>query len=213
MIVDRRVTLRRILVAACLTVVVASCGGAEASLADYTESVRVVVDRAAERYWTLAESSEGAVLVAGPAQIMSFTPQDLQYALGEVREIETEVEESIAAIDPPAAIAEIHYLFFDFDNDFISAQEALAARAGAAADWYELSESPEMSAYRTALAQDKQQCATFEAQLNAISDQRESLADTPWIPGELTEAFKAFLGCDGYPENPLDLYRPPPATP
>ena len=130
-----------------------------------------------------------------------------------MRQIEAEVEESIAAIDPPDAIAEIHDLFFNFDEGFISAQEALAAGAGTAADWYELSDSPEMSAYRSALAQDKQQCATFEARLNAIADQRETLADTPWLPSDLKETFEAFLGCDGYPENPLDLYRPPPTVP
>ena len=87
----------------------------------------------------------------------------LQHALEQVRQIEAEVEESIAEIDPPDAIAEIHDLFFDFDEGFISAQEALATRAGAPGDWYELSESPEMNAYRTALARDKQQCVTFEA--------------------------------------------------
>ena len=70
-----------------------------------------------------------------------------------------------------------------------------------------------MSAYRSALAQDKQQCATFEARLNAIADQRESLADTPWLPSDLKETFEAFLGCDGYPENPLDVYLPPLTAP
>lgn len=212
MILDRRVSLRRILVAVCLAVVVvASCGGNESSLADYTERVKVVVDRAADEYWTLVESPEGAVLTARPDQITNYTPQDLQAALERVRQIEADVEESIDAIDPPGAVAEFHDLFFDFDAGFISAQEALAERAGAAADWYELSESSEMSAYRTALARDKEQCATFEARLNSISEQREDLADTPWLSGDLKATFEAFLGCDGYPENPLEVFRPPPA--
>ncbi len=201
------------MVAACLTVVVASCGGEEASLAEYTEQVKVIVDQAAEQYGTLVASPQGAVLVAGPDEITEFTPQDLQHAFERVREIEAGVEESIAAIDPPDSIAELHDLFFDFDDGFIPAQEAMAAKAGIAGDWYELSDSPEMSAYRTALALDKQQCADFEARLNAISDQRENLADTPWIPPDLKEAFEAFFGCEGYPENPLDVYRPPAPTP
>jgi hypothetical protein len=205
--------LHRILAAACLAVVVTSCGGETASLTDYTERVEVVVDRAADQYWKLVASPEGAVLVAGPDEITNFTPQDLQHALERVRQIEAEVEDSIAAIDPPDAIAEIHHLFFDFDEGFISAQEALATRAGAAGDWYELSESPEMSAYRSALARDKQQCATFEARLNDISDQRENLADVPWFPRDLKATFEAFLGCDGYPENPLDVYRLSPTAP
>ena len=205
--------MHRILFAACLAVVVASCGGGEASLADYTERVKVVVDRAAEQYWALAASPEGAVLVAGPDEITDFTPQDLQRALERVREIEIEVEESIAAIDPPEAVAELHDVFFNFDEGFISAQEAMAARAGTAADWYELSESPEMNAYRSALDKDKQQCAAFEDRLNDIADQREVLADTPWLPSDLKATFEAFLGCDGYPENPLDVYRPPTTAP
>lgn len=206
--------MRRILASTCLALVVASCGGGdEASLANYTESVRTVVDRAAEDYRSLVASPEGAVLVAGPDEIDAFTPQDLQHAFDHVRQIEAEVEEAISVIVPPAEVAEIHYLFFDFGEGFISAQEAAAARAGTAADWHELSESPEMGAYRAALAKDKQQCRDFEAQLNDISEGRESLAELPWIPGDLKELFNAFLGCDGYPENPHDVYLPPPSSP
>lgn len=209
----RRVTSRRILVAACLAVVVASCGGGDQSLADYTERVEVVVDRAAEQYRTLVSSPDGRVLVAGPDELTGFTTQSLQDALEQVRRIEAEVEESIAAIDPPEPVAELHRLFFDFGDGFISAQEALAARAGITADWYELSESPEMIEYRSALAADKERCASFEDRLNAIADQREGLAETPWLPNELKETFEAFLGCDGYPEHPLDVFRPAPVVP
>lgn len=204
--------VRRVLALTCLAVVVTSCGGGELSMTDYTERVSVIVDRASEQYGALVTSPQGAVLIAEPEQIRDFAPQDLEAALERVRQIEAEVEESIAEIDPPDQIAEIHHLFFDFDDGFISAQEALAIRAGTAVDWDELSESPEMIAYRAALAQDKQKCFNFRAQLNAISDQREDLAGTPWIPGDLKEVFAVFLGCDGYPEHPDDAYRPPPSS-
>ena len=104
-----------------------------------------------------------------------------------------------------------HCRFFDFDSEFIAAQEALAGRAGTAADWEELSETPEMAAYRTALAADKQDCADSQAELNAIGERRETFAENPWIPAELKEIFEAALGCDGYPAHPEDLYRPQPA--
>jgi len=104
----------------------------------------------------------------------------------------------------------IHDLFFDFDDGFIFAQEALAARAGIAVDWDELSDSSAMAAYRTALAQDKQKCFDFRAHLSAIAEQRGELADTAWMPGALKDVFRVFLGCDGYPANPADPYRPPP---
>ena len=101
---------------------------------------------------------------------------------------------------------------FDFDSEFISAQEALAVRAGTAVDWNELSNTPEMAAYRMALAEDKRSCIDAQAHVNAIGEQGEAFADTPWIPTELKEIFAVVLGCDGYPEHPEDVYRPP-ATP
>lgn len=204
--------LRRVLVVGLLAVVAASCGGGELSMSDYTERVAVVVDRASQQYGELVTSPQGAVLIAEPEETMNLSPQDLQIALERVREIEAEVEESIAAIEPPEQVAELHNRFFTFGEGFISAQEALATRAGTAADWEELSESSEMNAYRAALAKDKQDCVDFRAELNAISEQRGDLTETPWIPSDLKEVFRVFLGCDGYPENPNDLYRPPPTA-
>ncbi|MGB5185501.1 MAG: hypothetical protein WBO84_00040 [Acidimicrobiia bacterium] len=204
------VFLRRVLVVTLLAGVAASCGGGELSMSDYTERVAVVVDRASQQYEALVASPQGAVLIAKPEQIESFSPQDLQTALEQVRQIEAEVEESIAAIDPPDQVAQFHHLFFRFGEGFISAQEALAARAGTAADWDELSESPEMGAYRAALAQDRQDCFDFRSQLNTIAEQRGDLSETPWIPSDLKEVFSVFLGCDGYPAHPDDVYRPAP---
>ena len=89
---------------------------------------------------------------------------------------------------------------------------ALATRAGTAADWEELSGSAEMAAYRVALADDKQACIDAQSEVNAIGDQREVFADTPWIPGELKELFEIGLGCDGYPADPGDVYRPSPQS-
>jgi hypothetical protein len=51
-----------------------------------------------------------------------------------------------------------------------------------------------------------------QAEVNAIAEQREVFADTPWIPGELKELFEVALGCDGYPDQPEDVYRPPSAS-
>jgi hypothetical protein len=66
-----------------------------------------------------------------------------------------------------------------------------------------------MAAYRMALAEDKQSCIDSQAEVNAIGEQREAFAETPWIPAELKEIFEVVLGCDGYPEHPEDVYRPP----
>jgi hypothetical protein len=186
-----------------------SCGGGEISLTEYVDRLNVIVERARQQYEELVASPPGGVLIAEADQIAGFTPQDLQTALEQVRGIEAEVEEATAAIDPPEPVAELHTLFFDFDNEFITAQEALAVRAGTASDWTELSASPEMAAYRSALAADKQHCFEVQAEVNTIGEQGEAFADTPWIPSQLKEVFEVALGCDGYPENPENLYRPP----
>ena len=202
--------MRRILTGLFLALALTACGaGGEDSLTEYVERLNVIVEQAREDYETLVAGPRGAVLVAEGAELNSFTPQDLQTAFGRVREIEAAVEEATAAIDPPPQVADLHALFFDFDGGFIAAQEALAARAGGAADWVELSATTEMAAYRAALATDKQDCENAQAEVNAISEGREVFAETPWTPGELKELFEVVLGCDGYPEHPEDVYRPP----
>ena len=196
----------------CATVLLWGCGGGEMSLTEYVEQLNAIVERARQQYETLVASPQGAVLVAEPDQLTNFAPQDLQAALEQVRQIEAEVDEATSAIDPPDQVADLHHLFFDFDGDFISSQEALAARAGTAVDWEELSTSPEMVAYRAALAKDKKECSDSQSQVNAIGEGREDFADTPWIPGELKQVFEVALGCDGYPEHPEDVYRPQPTS-
>ena len=196
------------LIGLCVVLVVGACGGAESPMTDYVERLNVIVEEARQQYGALVASVEGAVLVADPEHLSAFTPQDLQTALGRVRIIEAGVEEATAAIDPPPQVADLHRLFFDFDSEFIAAQEAVAVRAGSARDWDELSATPEMAAYRATLAQDKRDCIAAQAEVNAIAEGRETFADTPWVPAELKEVFEVAFGCDGYPANPEDLYRP-----
>jgi hypothetical protein len=76
-----------------------------------------------------------------------------------------------------------------------------------AADWDDLSDSAETATYRVALADDKQACIDGQSEANAIGEQRDVFADTPWIPGELKELFEVGLGYGGYPEHPEDVYR------
>lgn len=189
------------------------CSSGEISLTEYVEELDTVVDGARERYEELAASRRGAVLVAEGEQLTEYTPQDLQVALEQVSEIGLEVERAVAAIEPPNQFADLHYFYFDFGEDsYTAAYDALAVRAGTAVSWEELSASPEMEAYRAALARDKQLCVDLDAEFDATAD-REVFADTPWIPEKLKEVVEAVIGCDGYPEHPEDVYRPPSTTP
>lgn len=194
----------------CVALLTSGCGGGELSLPEYVEELNAIVDRARQQYEALIATPQGAVLVAEGAQLANFTPQDLQAAFEQLKTVELEVQEATEAMEPPEQIADLHNFFFDFDDDsFVSAQDVLATRAGTAADWEELSATPEMAAYRTALAADKETCNDFEAELDA-TEQRGVFDETPWIPGELKELVALVIGCAGYPENPDDVYRPVP---
>ena len=188
-----------------LVLIVSSCSDGQTSLTEYVERVNVLVGRALQQYEVLVASPRGAVLVAGPTQFTDFTPQDLQAGLEQMGDIQVELWEAAAAIEPPEEVTDLHNLLFD--ARFTSAREALATRAGTAATWEELSESPEMAAYRTSVAADKQACVDIQAELDATAE-RGVFADTPWIPAELKEVVEAALGCAMWPENPEDMYRP-----
>lgn len=192
------------------------CGGGEMSLTEYVDRINAIFERGIEQYEPLATSPEGLVLIVGQGshlgltdqgvQLTDFTPRDLQVALERVAEIQAEALEAAADIEPPEQIADLHRLYF---RELPIAE--LAARAGTAADWYELSESAEMAAYRAALAADNQVCAEFQSKLDATAD-RGVFADTPWIPGELKEIVNYALGCDSLPADPENVYRPPPTS-
>ena len=92
------------------------------------------------------------------------------------------------------------------------ASAPLAARAGTATTWSELSETPEMAAYREAVAGDKQACLEIQAELDATAE-RGIFADTPWVPTELQEVIDVVVGCSAFPEDPYDLYRPSSSSP
>lgn len=188
-----------------VALVVSACGGGELSLSAYVEELTAIMQEAIEQGEELTASGAGAVLVAEGAQLDEFSPQDLQAALEDVEEIEQQVRAAADAIEPPEALADLHRLMFD--TRFATALEPLAARAGTAATWDELSETTEMAVYREAVSVDKQACLDIQAELDATAE-RGIFADTPWMPSELKEVIDVLVGCAAFPDNPQDLYRP-----
>ena len=203
-------------IAVSVAVLMAGCGSDDMTMSEYVDAIDAIFDRGLERYEAIVASPQGQVLIVGQgehlgfsdqgAQLTDFTPWDLHVALEQVAAIQDEALEAAADIDPPDQIADLHALYF---RELPLAE--LAARAGTAADWNELSESPEMEAYRAALAADNQVCAEFQAELDATAD-RGVFADTPWMPGELKEIVDYALGCSSLPQNPQDVYRPTPSS-
>lgn len=92
----------------------------------------------------------------------------------------------------------------------------LAARAGIAADWYELFESPEMAAYRNALAADNQVCAEFQAGNRSLAHPPTSSPRRPaeWVATESrlspTKTERAQQRCQKGPRRESVCVRPAP---
>jgi hypothetical protein len=179
------------------------------SLTEYVDRLNAVELRA---------SLQGDALANQANQTGDFTPQDLQAILDGARVIRIEVKEAVDGIEPPEQVAAVHNLVFDWHTRFISIEEALAMRAGTAADtavdWEKLSNSPEMESYRAAIAEGKQACIDLQTKLDATED-RGAFADVPWIPNEMQEVVERLLGCVWFPERPENVYRypPPPDAP
>ena len=191
--------------AVCLSLLLCGCGGGALSLTEYTERINTI---------EIEASNQGEALASRAEAVADFTPQDLQTLLDQARAIRLKVEDAVVDISPPDQIADIHDLVFDWHEEFIAVEDALAAKAGStphtAAGWTELSGSPEMEAYRRSIAEGKQVCIDFQDRLDA-TEARGAFAETPWIPGEMKEVVERVLGCVWFPENPEDVYRYPPA--
>ena len=191
------------------SIAIGGCGGGELSLTEYVDEVNELVADARSQYEELIASGEGDVLWAEGEALLNYTPGDLHVMLERIAVLGDEVLDEARALEPPELVADLHDMWFEVEGDgFTDAQQALATRAGTAADWYELSDTPEMAAYRDALAADKAACVEFQATLDATED-RGVFADTPWVPGELREVVDVLLGCEAYPENPQNVFRPP----
>lgn len=195
--------------AICFAVLLAGCSGGEISLTEYVDRLNAI---------ELQASQQGDALASQAEQTDDFTPQDLQAILEGAKVIRIDVKEATDGIEPPKQVADVHNLVFDWHTRFISIEEALAVRAGTATDtavdWERLSSSPEMKAYRAAIAEGKQACTDLQAKLDA-TEERGEFADVPWIPNEMQEVVKRLLGCVWFPEHPENVYRypPPPDTP
>jgi len=188
-----------------LATVAAGCGGAEMSLTEYVDRLNTLNEKANAQGEAIITTGTGAVLVAEGQTFLEYTPKDLQLALEAAGEIELEFLEAAGGMNPPAALADLHRLWFN--TEFTAAREAVASRAGRVNSWEELSATQEMADYRVALAADKQVCLDFQSRLDATAD-LGVFEDLPWLPSELSEVVEAALGCEWWPQQPENMYRP-----
>jgi hypothetical protein len=176
------------------------CGGGGLSLTEYVDRLNVIDDRTVQQAEVLISELE-----------RSTTPKDVNATMEQMVALRIESVTATEVLDPPEQIADLHQLFLGWEKRLLPIEEALATRAGTVAGWEEFFESDEVVAYRAALVEGKQVCVEFQTRLDATA-RRGVFADTPWIPGALSEVVSARLGCDLFPEEPENVFRPVPAT-
>ncbi|MCP4963714.1 MAG: hypothetical protein GY926_00575 [bacterium] len=197
--------VRHVAVTLCLALAVTACGGGEMSLTEYVDLVNDAADQAGD---TAQQLTDQGILNKGD------TPQEVEAGIERaIEEIRIPLQESVDAVDPPEQVAELHTLLWSWHADLIRVETTLAQRVGATphteAGWTALSDSPEVAAYRASIAEGKQVCIDFQAQLDA-TEARGVFEGVAFLPSELSEVVKAALGCEWFPEDPQDVYRYPP---
>lgn len=174
------------------------CGGGGLSLTEYVDHLNAANDRL---------NPQAEILISELER--STTPREVSVTMERMASLRIESVQAAEELVPPEQIADLHELFLSWEKRLLPIEKALAERAGTVAGWDELFESAEVVAYRTALTEGKQGCIDFQSRLDATAN-RGVFADTPWIPGALSEIVAARLGCDLFPENPEDVFSPTP---
>jgi hypothetical protein len=192
--------MRRVMAGIGVGLLLFGCGGGGLSLTGYVDRLNVINGRTVPQSEVLISELE-----------RSTTPRDVNATMERMVVLRIESVQATEALDPPEQIADLHQLFMGWEKRLLPIEEALAARAGTVAGWEEFYESAEVAAYRAALVEGKQVCVEFQTRLDATA-KRGVFADTPWIPAALSEVVEARLGCDLFPEEPENVFRPVPAT-
>jgi hypothetical protein len=195
-----RFLMRRVMAGIGIGSLLIGCSGGGLSLTEYVDRLNVINDRTVPQAEVLISELE-----------RSTTPRDVNATMERMVVLRIESVQATEALDPPEQIADLHQLFLGWEKRLLPIEEALGARAGTVAGWDEFNESAEAAAYRAALVEGKQVCIEFQTKLDATAE-RGVFADTPWIPGALSEVVEARLGCDLFPEDPENVFRPVPAT-
>ena len=169
-----------------LAVLIGACGSSSLTLTEYVDELNDVVaegnDRIRPLYADLATAAE----------------PDLATVSGLFEEeaaIRAELQSSLADLDVPEQIAELHTALVDWHGALIEAQQSLARDVATAGSWRDFQESPEFAAFDEFMQEGLAGCLELQAALDATAA-RGTFSDAPWIPGELKEVVDAALGCE-----------------
>jgi hypothetical protein len=179
--------VRSIVVATCLALVVASCGGGELTLTEYAREVEGLATNVSFTIDDLEAEWESAVP----------TVESTQAYLNARVAARQEFLEGFGALVPPEEVTELHTAALDIFVRLTAAEIAWAERAEDIEATDELSLLWDGSEALALQAVDEEAiaiCQAAQAQFDSTAD-REVFADFPWIPPELREVIRIFFGC------------------
>lgn len=179
--------MRRVLVATCLLLTLASCSGDELTLTEYAE---IVESHTTTMYARLEGFTEEGAFAGA-------TVEKIQAIYREIAAAYRGLSDGLRAIEPPAEIVDVHDAAIEAVTKLTAAGDAMARRADAVETPDELSAlfaSPESQAFEAATTEMITFCQERQAEFDATAD-REVFAETPWIPAEMQEVILVAFGC------------------
>ena len=179
--------MRSIFAAACLALVVVSCGDGELTLTEYAAQLEELVAAMNQEIDALDAELESQIL----------TVEGVQSYLDAKTAVRHELLDGFEALAPPEEAAEMHAAALEMVGKLTSAEEDLARRVGDVETTEELNRLWDTPEGRAATAVDDEAvefCQAAQAQFDATAE-REVFDDVPWIPSELQEVVLVFFGC------------------
>jgi hypothetical protein len=180
-------SVRSIVVATCV-VLLAACGSGEPTVSEYAEQVEA---HTTELFGTLDELTiEGT--------FASPTVAEIHAVYRGVAAAFHHLHDGLEDAEPPGDLAELHAAALEMSARLVYAGDAMAQRTEAVqseAEFGELFTSPEALAVEEARVEIITFCLERQAEFDATAD-RETFADTPWIPPEMQEVVLVAFGCE-----------------
>jgi hypothetical protein len=170
-----------------LALILMACGGGSLSLSEYAAQAENLVAVMEAEFESLDTEWESQAPTLEGAR---------SYWEGRL-EVRADFLEGVRDLDPPDTVAEQHAEALDVFGRITDADEALAARVATLetiTDHWQWVDTPEGRAAQAVLEEVFAFCRASQAEFDSTED-REALADVPWLPSEMSEVVSVAFGC------------------
>ena len=180
--------MRRILVAIVASLLLASCGGGDLSLAEYNTEGMALATAMEERIFVLDAEWDSQTATAEDAR--AYWDQRIEaYEMALA---------GFEALEPAGEVAELHRTGMELFTKLVTAESALAKRVTssdtltAPEQWWDTAEGEAVGAVEEEIYSF---CLIFQAMYDGTAE-RIALSDVPWIPPEMKEIVHVDIGCE-----------------